>query len=239
MAKLKELLDSRSNTFLMTEAEKEAERQRKISEIAEQVWKELYGVFANLTDEELAGTVIVSIRLDNSGNFIYTVSCDPECTPHAVISAHKCPAEDLRDALDHAFVLAQIDSIPTKRCGYIWQFIYSPDDDEDASSGEMTTDLSQGFYPDDAFVQKVAKLKERYAEADGVAINAIVSVGYDSLEELKKQLKKVNSETKNEEKPERERLSNAMGAFNAKRANELESVLKEAFDLMDELTKGK
>ncbi|MDR0222092.1 MAG: hypothetical protein LBI38_00945 [Oscillospiraceae bacterium] len=233
MAKLKELLDSRSNTFLMTEAEKEAERQRKVSEIAEQVWKELYGVFANLTDEDLASTVIVSIRLDNSGNFIYTVSCDPESSPRAIISAHKCPPEDLREALDQAFVLAQSDSIPTKRCGYIWQFVYSPDDEE-ASSDDMTTDLS--LFSDDEFVQKVTKLKERYADVESIATNTINAVGYDSLEELKKQLKKVNSETKNEEKPERERLSNAMGAFNAKRANELEAVLKDTFDLLDKIT---
>ncbi|MCL2634310.1 MAG: hypothetical protein FWD34_07350 [Oscillospiraceae bacterium] len=234
MASLKERLDSRSNTFQSSESQKETERLQKVSEISNQVWNELRGVFENLSDEDLCNTVTISVRIESLTDYTYTVSSDNSGKVKNITVTYKCTIEDLQESLSEAFALAETDSIATFRCGYVWQFIYSPPFSDDEHGNEM--ELAPAAVFDDNFMLKLLELKDRYAGIDAIAVTTINTVGYDNIEELKKQLKKVNGDTKSDEKSERERLSGAVGAYSAKRAGELEAILKETFEMLEKIT---
>jgi len=235
MASLKERLINRTNSYLNTETQKETERQLVVLEVSTQVWNELLGVFENLTDQELCGTVIISLRIESAAELSYTVTTEQSGMVHKIAIPHTCTVDDLKDALNEAFNLAKADNIDTRLVGYSWQFIYAPPTEEE----EVTTmETSPNFSVTDGdFLQKLNDLKERYQGIDKIAMGIVNAVGYDDLEELKKQLKKVNADTKRDEKSEREKLSNAIGAYNAKRSGDLEAILQEVFALAESVAK--
>lgn len=235
MASLKERLINRSNSYQNTETQKETERQLVVLEVSTQVWNELLGVFENLTDQELCGMVIISLRIDSVTELSYTVTSEQSGMVHKIAIPHTCTVDDLKDALSEAFNLAKSDNIDTRLCGYTWQFIYAPPSVEEESTA---MEMSPHFpVADNDFLQKLNELKERYEGVDKIAIGIVNAVGYDDLEELKKQLKKVNADTKREEKSEREKLSNAIGAYNAKRSGDLEVLLQEVIALAESVAK--
>jgi len=236
MASLKERLVNRSATYQSNETQKETERQLVVLEISGQVWNELVGVFENLTEQELCGMVVISLRIDSANELSYTVTTEESGTVHKITIPHACTVDDVKEALGQVFDSAKAESIETRRCGYVWQFIYAPPADEDEMM-VMETSPSFPVVADDNFIQKLQELKLRYEEVDKSAIGIVNAVGYDDLEELKKKLKKVNTDTKMEEKSERERLSNTIGAYNAKRSGDLDSILQEFFALAESIIK--
>jgi len=236
MASLKERLVNRTASYQSTETQKETERQLAVLEISTQVWNELVGVFENLTEQQLLETVVISLRIDSVNELSYSVTTEQAGAVHKIAIHHTCTEDDLKEALGQVFDSAKAESIDTRRCGYVWQFIYAPPSEEEELS-VMETSPAFPVTADDDFIRKLQDLKLRYEEVDKSAFGVVKAAGFDDVEELKKKLKKVNAETRSEERPEREKLSTIIGAYNAKRSGDFESILQEFFALAESIVK--